>query len=213
MHVVDLTYPVGPDISSYPGTPPPQSVALCTIEAHGFNERLLSFSSHTGTHVDLPLHMLPHGGSLDGFAPERFMGPAMVLDIRSISGAIVPLDRLLPYEPIVERCAFVLIHSGWGRYWGSGAYLSGYPVLSDEAAVWLAGFSLKGIGVDMVSFDHADSRNYPVHRRFLESGTLLFENLHALEKLPDTIFRFIALPLRLKGAEASPVRAVALLDG
>ena len=210
MHVVDLTYPIGPGMSCYPGTPSPQSSVLCSIEEQGYSERQLSFSSHTGTHVDLPLHMLSGGISLDSFPPEQFMGPAAVIDLKGFSGTVISPDLLLRFGQLVGRCEFVLINSGWGRYWGSDAYLSGYPVLSEAAADWFAGFRLKGVGMDMVSFDHADSSDYPVHRRFLEKGLLLFENLCSLEKLPEGIFHFIALPLKLQGAEASPVRAIAL---
>ncbi|NTU87725.1 MAG: cyclase family protein, partial [Chlorobiaceae bacterium] len=85
--------------------------------------------------------------------------------------------------------------------------------LSSEAAAWLAGFQLKGIGVDMVSVDPSDSEEYPLHNLFLANGTLIVENLvYPDRRLLGTGFQFFCLPLKIEGAEASPVRAVALLD-
>jgi arylformamidase len=213
MRVVDLTRSIGPGMSCYPGTPPPGSVSLATIDADGFNEQLLTFSSHTGTHVDLPLHMSDGAPSLDAFGAERFIGRGVALDVACASGGIIPLALIQPSRPLIEGADFVLLHSGWGRYWGTQRYLSGYPVLSSEAAAWLAGFQLKGIGVDMVSVDPSDSEEYPLHNLFLANGTLIVENLvYPDRRLLGTGFQFFCLPLKIEGAEASPVRAVALLD-
>lgn len=213
MRVIDLSHSIGRGMSCYPGTPLPQSVPFCTIEADGFNERMLTFSSHTGTHVELPLHMSDGASSLDAFGVEQFVGRGVVLDVESVSGGTIPLARLLPHRDLIENAEFVLLHSGWARHWGTQRYLSGYPVLSLEAAEWLAGFRLKGIGVDTVSVDPADSEGYPVHNLFLAKGTLIVENLvYHDRRLFGTGFQFFCLPLKLEGAEAAPVRAVAVPD-
>ncbi len=213
MRVIDLSHLIGPGMSCYPGTPLPQSVPLCTIEADGFNERILTFSSHTGTHVDLPLHMSAGASSLDAFGVERFVGLGALLDVESVSGGTISSALLQPYRELIEGVEFVLLYSGWGRHWGTEKYLSGYPVLSIEAAVWLAGFRLKGIGVDTVSVDPPDSEGYPVHNLFLENGTFIVENLvYPDRRLIGMSFQFFCLPLKLEGAEAAPVRAVAVLE-
>jgi arylformamidase len=213
MGVIDLSRPVGSGMSCYPGTPPPGSLPLCTIGEHGFNEQQLSFSSHTGTHVDLPLHLLPAGQSLDALSIERFIGPAVVLDLTEHSGTVISMAHLSPYAALVERSEFVLIRSGWGRYWGNDAYLSGYPVLSVKAARWLAGFNLKGIGVDMISVDSADSTTWPIHRVLLENNIVIIENLVIPDGLSGSQVMFFSLPLKLEGAEAAPVRAIAVPEG
>lgn len=209
--VVDLTRTLGQGMSCYPGTPPPDSLPLCTIAEHGFNERQLTFSSHTGTHIDFPLHIFPDGKSLDGFSAEQFIGSAAVIDVSGHCGSLITGDLLRPYAELAERSEFLLIRSGWGRYWGTEAYLSGYPVLDLEAAGWLAQFALKGIGVDMISVDAADSAALPVHRIFLEKNIVIIENLDIPEELAGRRFLFCALPLKLEGAEASPVRAIAIV--
>jgi len=213
MRVIDLSRSIGPGMSCYPGTPLPLSVPFCSIEADGFNERMLTFSSHTGTHVDLPLHMSEGAPSLDAFGAERFVGRGVLLDMESASGGTIPLALLMAHRDLIEGAEFVLLHSGWGRHWGTQRYLSGYPVLSLEAAEWLAEFQLKGIGVDTVSVDPPDSEGYPVHSRFLAKGVLIVENLvYSDPRLFGTGFQFFCLPLKLEGAEAAPVRAVAVLE-
>lgn len=212
MRVIDLSHSIGPGMSCYPGTPQPQSVPFCTIEADGFNERMLTFSSHTGTHVDLPLHMSAGASSLDAFGAERFVGLGVVLDVESVSGGTISPALLQSHRELMEGVEFVLLHTGWGHHWGTEKYLSGYPVLNLDAAAWLAGFKLKGIGVDTVSVDSPDSEGYPVHNLFLANDILIVENLvYPDRRLFGMNVQFFCLPLKLEGAEAAPVRAVAVL--
>jgi kynurenine formamidase len=197
-------------MSCYPGTPQPESRSICTIGEEGFNERMLSFSSHTGTHVDLPLHMVRGGRSLDDFGIDRFVGRAAVIDVQDAAGGTISLQRLAPFRMLIERLDFVLLHSGWSRYWGTDAYLSGYPVLTLQAAEWLAGFRLKGIGTDTVSFEAAGAESFPVHKALFAGNMVLVENLCRTEVLIGREFLFYSVPLKLAGAEAAPVRAFAV---
>ena len=106
----------------------------------------------------------------------------------------------------------MLLHSGWERYWGEAEYFGAYPVLSPDAARWLSGFKLKGVGVDMVSLDEVDSTALVVHRALLAKNMILVENLANLGALVGKEFIFSCLPLKIAAADGSPVRAVAILD-
>lgn len=196
----------------YPGTPRPLFQQLSSIEQYGFTEQQLTISSHTGTHVDLPSHILPAGSSLDAFSVDRFTGKGFAIDLRgSTSGTISP-GHLQGFEGYIKECDFLLLCSGWSQYWGTPEYYAGYPVLSSDAALWLAGFHLKGVGVDMISIDGPDSCDFPVHTILLEKGILLIENLADLSPLLGFPFTFFCFPLKIAKAEAAPLRAVAFLD-
>ncbi|MBM3161857.1 MAG: cyclase family protein [Chlorobi bacterium] len=210
MEIIDLSRTVGRGMSCYPGTPQPESRSICTIEEDGFNERMISFSSHTGTHVDLPLHMLQGGRSLDDFGIDRFVGRAAVIDVQDAAEGTITLQQMASFRVLIETLDFVLLHSGWSRYWGTDAYLSGYPVLTPEAAEWLAGFRLKGIGADMVSFEAAGAKSFPVHKALFAGNLVLVENLCRIDRLIGREFMFFSVPLKLEGAEAAPVRAIAV---
>jgi arylformamidase len=212
MRVIDLSHTIEPGMPAYPGTPRPLFQPLASIEEHGFAEQLMTISSHTGTHVDLPSHMLLAGRSLDAFGVERFAGKGCAIDLRKSVGGEITVEELYPFEDLVKECEFLLLCTGWSQYWGSPSYYEGYPVLSSMAALWLTSFHLSGLGVDMISVDVPDSDDFPVHTRLLQNGVLVIENLARIDLLLHSSFIFCGFPLKINGAEASPVRAVALID-
>jgi arylformamidase len=212
MQVIDLSHAIKSGMPSYPGSPKTQFKQLATIEEQGFVEQLLTMSSHTGTHVDLPSHILLKGSSLDAFSIERFAGKGIVIDVRGRAEGVITVDMLYPYRDLIRESEFLLLCSGWSQYWGSPDYYKGYPVLSSDAAEWLTGFHLKGLGVDMLSVDAIDSVDFPVHLRLLQKGIIIVENLTSITLLLHCPFIFCGFPLNIIGAEASPIRAVALVD-
>jgi kynurenine formamidase len=104
---------------------------------------------------------------------------------------------------------FVLLRTGWERHWGTPRYYRDWPWLEPALAERLAGAGLRGVGLDSPSVDPLDEG--ASHERLAAGGLINVENLANLDRLPDGPFLFMAFPLRLQGAEASPVRAVALL--
>ncbi|EAT59623.1 cyclase family protein [Chlorobium ferrooxidans] len=211
MRVIDLTHTIEPGMPVYPGTPEPEFQPLATLDKEGFAEQLITLSSHTGTHIDLPAHIFPDRSFPDVFSVEQFTGKGVVMDVRDAAGGVISKELLKPFSALIGSCDFLLLCSGWSDYWGWPDYFRGYPVFSVEAAHWLTGFELKGIGVDMISVDLPDAVDLPVHRKLLGKGIVLIENLTALSSLPDSPFTFCAFPLKIAGAEASPIRAVALV--
>lgn len=210
--VVDLTHPLEEGMPVYPGTPPFAIRQVGSLERDGFREKALSLVSHMGTHMDAPAHIFRDGFTLDRFPIENFIGSAVVADVRTFpAGGEIPLSALLPYEPALKNARFLLLWSGWSRFWGEERYFSGYPVLSDEAALWLSTFSLAGVGVDMISLDSSDSRDLPVHRRLLGGGLVLIENLTQLELIHDRRILLACFPLKIADADGSPVRAAAIV--
>ena len=212
MRFIDLSHIIEPAMPCYPGTPAPLFQPIASIEEHGFAEQLLTISSHTGTHIDLPSHIFPVGLSLDAFSVDRFAGKGVAIDLRGLTGGMITVDALFPFRDIIRESEFLLLCSGWCQYWGSPAYYEGYPVLSSDAALWLTGFDLKGLGVDMISVDFPDSVDFPVHTRLLQKGIFIIENLASITLLLHYPFIFCGFPLKIGGAEASPVRAVALIE-
>jgi len=211
MRIVDLSHSISPGMPVWPGTPAPEFSDLCTVGRDGFGERWMQLSSHTGTHLDAPAHLFEGAASLDRMPVERFIGKGALLDLRGASSGLVSLDQLRVIQPSIEKADFLLLHVGWSRFWGTAEYDRNYPVLSTEAATWLAGLGLKGVGVDAPSFDDPDSEALLIHRCLLGSGLLLIENLTALDQLVGSDFLLSVLPLPISDVEASPVRAVAVI--
>lgn len=209
MNIIDLTHPITEDMPVYPGTGQPEITAAATIEHDGYLEHRVSLFTHTGTHVDAPAHLIKGAPTLDEMSIAAFCGPAAVIDCSREPEEALDIDRLAPYEEEIAESDFLLLNSGWYRYWGREEYFRDYPSLTPEAASWLAGFDLRGIGVDTISVDPAGSEDFPVHNILMEKGILIIENLTGLHRLPRTSFIFSCFPLRLQNADGSPVRAVA----
>ena len=154
--------------------------------------------------------MLDGAPTLDSLGVAHFVGRACVLDVAG--QAWVELSALQAQAALVEGCDFVIFHTGWSRRWGQEAYYEGFPVLSREAAAWLADRGLKGVGFDAISVDPVGSTDFPNHYVFFRAGMVCIENLTGLEALVGKRFRFACLPLRIEEADGSPVRAIAILD-
>jgi kynurenine formamidase len=211
MKTIDLSHCIGPDMPVYPGTEPPRITQATTIAADGFAEKLLAMYSHTGTHMDAPAHMLAGGPTLDAIDAGRFVGPGIVLDVSFAAGGRVGPELIERNADRIAAAKWVLLRSGWSRYWGAERYFEDFPVLSEEAARRLIEFDLHGVGVDMISVDPVGDPDFGVHRILLGKGLVIVENLTDLSPLGNGGFTFVALPLRIKDGDGSPVRAAALL--
>lgn len=211
MRVIDLSHPIEPEMTLYPGTEPPSFRRVREIATHGDNELSLTLTTHTGTHLDAPAHVIEGGATLDRIEASLFAGPGMVVDVRG-SGPELGPDALKAHKAEIRDADFLLIRTGWEEKWKTPAYLTGFPALSLEAARLLAGLKLKGLGLDAISADRAGSGDLPVHHALLGAGLIIVENLRGLAGLPRTGFIFCCAPLNLAGADGSPVRAVAILD-
>jgi len=207
--ITDLTHLIHPGIPVYPGTPEPLLDPLATLEREGYRETLLTAGSHTGTHMDAPAHMIPGGKTLDRFQVSHFTGKGVVITIPRGTAAIEK-SFCKKSETAISKADYLLLRTGWCRFWGEEGYFSGFPVLTEEAALWLTGFSLKGIGIDAISMDAPESETWPVHRILLGAGMVVVENLCFPMEFTATDFLFTALPLNFQDADGAPVRAIAL---
>lgn len=209
MKLIDLTHPIAPNMPVYPGTESPVFVTGCSLEEAGFREKKITLYSHTGTHIDAPAHLLQDHNTLDMLALDHFFGSALLLDVSTVTSKTIGLQELEPYQDTIGQVQFLLLHTGWSRYWGAEKYFINYPVLSLEAANWLCCFDIKGFGLDTISADTADTKEYPVHKALLRHNIIIIENLTNLANLPDNQFQFSCFPLNFTDADGSPVRAVA----
>jgi arylformamidase len=212
MEVIDLSRIISEDMPVYPGTEQPVITNPCTIEKCGFAEKKITLYSHTGTHIDAPCHIIPGALGLDNLGIGHFAGSGAVIEIpNETPGQCIGLSDVLKFEKNIYGKDFILIHTDWGRYWGKDDYFTDYPVLSRVAASYLAGFDIKGIGIDMISIDAPDSPDMEIHRIFLDRNIIIIENLASLQDLVGKDFTFFCFPLKMEYSDGSPVRAAAII--
>jgi arylformamidase len=205
--IVDLTRPLTSQSLSYPG----DQIGVAVAGAGGADPetqatRPTLLDMHLGTHMDAPLHFIP--GAADIASLALVLRPAVVVRTRERA---IPA-RALP-EALPQGCA-VLFDTGWTTSLESRSYYEGFPHLSPELAEALVSRGATLVAIDTPSVDAIDpTSRFPAHRILLGAGIPIVEGLCNLDRLPDgaRAFWFAAFPLKLEGADGSPVRAVALL--
>jgi kynurenine formamidase len=193
------------------------------------NEYVL-LTGHTGTHVDAPYHV-DHRSLLtvEKVPLARTFGSAVWLDLahRGTRGATIEAADLIAAEAAggepIRPGDIVLVRTGWldAHEHDMPACIDGAPGLTRAAGEWLRDRGIGALGVDMVSPDLRTALDLPIHLNFLRPQSvgldpsayiLIFENLRNIGAIPRRRFTFSGLPLPVRGATASPVRAVALVD-
>lgn len=212
MKIIDLTHTMHKDMPVFPGTEKPIFLPANTIEKDGFKETKFSMYSHTGTHIDAPSHMLEGGKFLEELEISHFIGKAIVLDFSNIKNKEISKEDLLKYENKLKDLDFVLLMTGWSKYWNSDEYFEDFPFLSEEAVDWLIKFDLKGIGIDAISIDDMKTTTFAIHHKLFKNNMIIIENLTNLELInKEESFTFSCLPLKYENADGSPVRAIAVV--
>lgn len=203
MEIFDVSLEIAEDMPTYRGRKEKPKIERIRTLKEGANETRLTLETHTGTHIDAPLHMLPSDISIDRIPVSRFMGPAVVLEIRNRPA--IQAEDLKPFEAFLLPEHFVLFKTD-----NSFQDLSrdDFVYLTESAASFLAAKKLKGIGIDSLGVER-NQPDHPTHRILLESGLVIVEGLFLRDITPGLYF-FIALPLKVRGGDGAPARAVLL---
>lgn len=171
----------------------------------GYNLSALSLGSHAGTHLDFPAHLLEGGKGLDEYPPERFIMPAEVVCVPG-DGPVLPGS--LPEFGIEMGQALLFKTSNSRRnLMYKAGFSEDFVSISAQAARLCVARGVRLIGIDYLSVDECGDDSLPVHRILLENDILILEGID-LEAVACGRYALICLPLRIEGAEASPVRAV-----
>lgn len=232
MPTYDCSHPLETGMPVYPGDAPVAVVQTDTVAADGAALRRLECSSHVGTHVDAPAHMVADGSTLDEFPVDAFTFHARVVDCTPVVARERLTEAVLPpgvregpgeqpgEEPGEGAADMLVFHTGWAAHWGTDRYRDS-PYLGPALARWCAenGFH---VGLDTFSPDPVPSADpgreaddepggHPAHAALCGADRLVVENLRGLDRLPERV-ELRALPLRIGEGDGSPVRAVAVAD-
>ncbi len=215
MAFVDLSHPIRDGETTYPGLPAPVMGTHLSREASRaryapgteFDIGTITMVGNTGTYLDTPFHRYPDGFDLAGLALERCVDLEGIV-VRAADRRAIDADLLADSE-IARRA--VLFHTGWSRHFGTPAYGTGAPFLTEAAALRLVEAGATLVGIDSVNIDDTDGNARPAHSVLLAAGIPIVEHLTALDRLPDRGFRFSAVPAPVVGLGTFPVRAFARL--
>ena len=215
MKVIDLTLTVSNKIPTFPGSPQPNFIPWENVKEDGYNLELLFLSSHTGTHMDAPHHFLEKGAKIHEISLKKLVSSAVLIKSRKKSNESITKTDIQKFEKKhgkITGFSTVIFCTGWQRNLQKDYYFTKNPGVSVSAAKYLASKKISLVGIDSPSIDLGTDSKFSVHQIFAKKGMLIVENLANLEKIKSSKFHLVVLPLKLKNATGSPVRAIAFVE-
>ena len=215
MKIIDLTLTISDKIPTFPGSPQPNFIPWENIKEDGYNLEVLFLSSHTGTHMDAPHHFLEKGAKIHEISLKKLVSEAALIQCRKNGGQSITKTDIQKFEKNhgkIENFSSVIFYTGWQKNLQKKYYFTKNPGLSVSAAKYLTSKKISLVGIDSPSIDLGKDPKFSVHQIFAKKGVLIVENLANLDKIKSPTFHLVVLPLKLKNATGSPVRAIAFID-
>lgn len=222
MPIIDLSFPIRPHFR-WKVEP-----TLRSSHARGdlFQSTILTLTCHAYTHVDAPVHFLPGDRDIASMPVDQWIGEAAVVDLTHLGdNGEVSASELEAHARHVRTGDIVLLRTDWPRKVSvdSEKFWRDAPYTARSACEWLVRRGVKAVGYDYPPDQcirttifspgtKVERSECVTHDVFFTAGVTVIEYLTNLDRIGTPRCRFLALPLRIEGADGSPVRAVALVD-
>jgi len=214
--LIDVCHTVEHGMITYKGLPAPViSDHLSREESRSryapgteFHIGKIEMVANTGTYLDSPFHRYARGKDLAGLD---------LYSVANLDGVVVRCtDRTEitedPFRELDVNGKAVLVHTGWDRYWRTEEYSNGnHPYLTEGAATYLAKNGAALVGIDSFNIDATRDGNRPAHSVLLGHDIPIVEHLCGLGDLPDSDFKFFAVPVKVRNFGTFPVRAFGIV--
>lgn len=210
----DLSLPISGRLPVWPGDPPVRVILSSSLDrGDPANVSRLDLGSHTGTHIDAPLHFEAGGAPVDRLPLAVLIGPARLVsldvdekitradlegvDLRGVSRLLFKTKNCLQWKSSIAEAA-----SG-----SRAAFHENYIYLSEDAAEYLVDRGIRLVGVDYLSVESFHNKSFSTHHCLLRAGVVILEGLNPSD-VPPGDYELIALPLRLEGGDGAPARVI-----
>lgn len=213
MKPVDLSLTISESIPSFPGSPTPKLIDWSDIEHEGYNLELLFLSSHTGTHLDAPFHFVKNGLKIHQIPLNRLLGKAVLIKLKKPKNTSITKSDITSFEKNngkIPNHSSIFFFTDWQKNLKKNNYFTENPGLDILSAKYLVSKKINLVGIDSPSIDLGKDESFSVHNILSKNNILIVENLANMNKIRSLKFIFTILPLKLKNATGSPVRAIAL---
>jgi arylformamidase len=212
---IDLSHDIEAGLITYPGLPAPvikdymsrESSKANYAEGVTFHIGQIEMIANTGTYVDSPFHRYPDGSDLADLSLRS------LANLHGIVIRCTESDRTIKpelFNNVDVRGAAVLFHTGWDKHWRTQKYGRDNPFLTKESCERLIKNGAALVGIDSCNIDDSKDLRRPAHSLLLKAGIPIVEHLCNLQSVPDSNFRFFAVPPKIKHFGSFPVRAFAL---
>lgn len=202
MKIRDITRPISASTAVWPGDQKPSLEWTARMEeGSSVNVGAIHLSTHTGTHLDAPLHYQADGAPVEAYPLDVFVGDALLIDRRECA-AIAPSD----IANVPPGTARLLVRTRQSDL-GDDVWTDRITYFLPETIAELAARGVRLIGIDSPSFDPVDSTSLPAHQQLAKHSIANIENLQ-LAGIAEGTYHLVALPMNLTGMDAAPVRAI-----
>lgn len=210
MRVIDISVALRNGLVVWPSDAPVRIERKSFVERNGANVTEISLSSHTGTHVDPPLHFIAGGRSIDQLPPDLWVGPADVADFPGVE-RITAAD--LEHAGLPTDCRRLLLRTRNSQYWRQDdtTFHQDYAGISEDAAHWIVERGIRLIGIDYLSIEPYKMPGHPVHHTLLGAGLAILETINLSAVAPGR-YQLICLPLLIAGGDGAPARALLVTE-
>jgi arylformamidase len=197
---VDVSVPIYAGMVHFPDNP---SIEIDTISHVGRGDLCtvsrLTMGTHTGTHIDAPIHFLPGGSGAEDVPLENLIGPARVIEIKDPSA--VRAEELRVHNlGVRERLLFKTSNSE--RCWKTSQFVPDFISIAEDAASYLASLNTLAVGIDYLSAGSPET-----HRTLLGAGVVIVEGLN-LTAISQGRYELLCLPLNILGGDGAPARVL-----
>ena len=210
MPIHDLSLPISESLIVWPGDSPIRMIYTSHLDRGDMaTVTRLELGSHTGTHVDAPLHFVPGAKGVDALDLDLLVGPALVVHALEASAITAQVLDELGIPTGTERLLLRTRNSDrWLR--GEHNFFKDFVAITEDGARWLVERGIRLVGVDYLSVGtYADP--IPTHQTLLRAGVIAVESLNLSGIAPGT-YQFVCLPLPLVGKDGAPARAILISE-
>ena len=203
MEIIDITPLINSEIAVFPGdTPFSQEFLMSTDKGENITLSKMTTTVHLGAHTDAPNHYAADSGGIDTRSLEYYLGMAQVIEVHIPRGKRIKVVDLKGQKILAPRVLFKTLSFPNPYQWNHD-----FNSLSAELVEYLAKEKVILVGIDTPSIDLADDKVLQSHMKVHENNMAILEGI-VLEHTPVGIYELIALPLKIEGADATPVRAI-----
>jgi len=208
MDWVDLTQTIGPKM---PGVAIREAKNL---EKDGWNAVYIDIYSHSGTHMDAPVHFGVEGPTVDQMPLDRLMGPAKILDLTGVlPSSLIQVEDLVRLKEPINQGDSLIIKTGWSKFSATDPekYRNQLPRISEKLARWLVEKEVKILAVEPPSVANVnDLAEVTLIHRILFSGQIIIvEGICNLDEIKVEEVELMVMPLKIGGGDGAPARVLA----